>query len=235
MSDIHKRPKEKTAILGQLHQKFGINITAAAGVPATETEKVEARARAFAVVGMILSETSDLTATQREILTIYDELFADTVCSLYFAACALDKPAQMLLRRVLELGVGIVYLWDLPHLYWGWKTCDLDLSFKEMTDHLSSPQYRAYLTATLGPIPKSGICDFVAARAVYRDLSNIVHGKPSTFESVLPDRFNFTHRDWDAYLALAKKVEDLLLDLWQNRFPLITKELPKRTSLVTLE
>jgi len=50
---------------------------------------------------------------------MFDEIFADSICSAHFAACGLDLPAQMVLPRVLDLGVGAVYLWDLPHVFWG--------------------------------------------------------------------------------------------------------------------
>ena len=58
---------------------------------------------------------------------MFDEVFADVVSSIYLSACGLDKPAQMILRRALEVGAATVYVWDLPHVFSGWKEHDEDL------------------------------------------------------------------------------------------------------------
>jgi hypothetical protein len=159
-----------------------------------------------------------LTETQREVTCVFNEIFGDLICSLYFAACALDRPAQMILRRVLELGVATVYLWDLPHVFWGWKQNDVDLNFKEMMEHLASPGYKSFLSIANGRAAGRDVLDGPEARKLYRDLSNAIHGKLSTFETLISDRFTHTQADWGGHLILVGRVERLLLTMWNIRF-----------------
>ncbi len=57
-----------------------------------------------------------------------------------------------------------------------------------------------------------------AAKTMYGSLSDTVHGKIATFESVLENRFKYTKEDWQLHLSLVNMVEDILMDLFQNRF-----------------
>ena len=107
--------------------------------------EVEIKARSSAALGQILSEQKNLLLHQKKITTIFDEVFSDLIISIYLAGSALDKPAQIVLRRVLELGISIVYLWDLPHVFWGWETHDFDLSFNDMLEHLTKPNYVTFI------------------------------------------------------------------------------------------
>ncbi|MBI3806691.1 MAG: hypothetical protein HY281_04125 [Nitrospirae bacterium] len=226
MTEFYKKPTDAVAVFRQLGTKLNRNCDLALGTEQDQLQKVEVKARAFAETGRILSGLNNLTATQHECTCIFDEIFGDIICSLYFAASALDKPAQILLRRVLELGVAAVYLWDLPHKYWGWKCHDEDLSFKEMLGHLTSDSYRTYLAKLNPNFTDTQILDAELAKTIYRDLSDITHGKLGTFESVSPDRYNFTTEDWQKHLNLANSVEDILLKLWSNRFKEVTAQLP---------
>jgi hypothetical protein len=131
----------------------------------------------------------------------------------------------MVLRRVLELGVGAVYLWDLPHVYWGWKQHDLDLNFNDMMHHISSDEYKTYVSFANSDFRHPELIDRTAAGKLYRDLSNATHGKLSTFETLLSDRFTHTPTDWQAHLAVVQRVEDLLLQLWKNRFQEVGRNL----------
>ena len=58
----------------------------------------------------------------------------------------MDKPANIILRRILELGVAAVYLWDMPHEVYSWNNYDQDLSFSAMLTHLNSKGYLAYIS-----------------------------------------------------------------------------------------
>lgn len=226
MGDLYQRPEDVTLIFGKLMAKFAANLDQSLKISIPQLSGAELKARACAEVGRILSQSQGLTSTQREITCMFNEIFGDLVCSLCFAGCALDRPAQMVLRRVLELGIGTVYLWDLPHVFWGWKRHDHDLNFNAMLQHLTSDEYKTYISFANPRFSGTQLLDQAEARKVYRDLSNAVHGKLSTFESLLSDRFTHTQKDWQAHLALTQTVEDLLLELWKNRFQEVEQDLP---------
>jgi hypothetical protein len=225
MGDLYQRPENGVCIFEKLMAKFGANLRQSVKVSTEQLRGAELKARACAEVGTILSKTPGLTSTQQEITCIFGEIFADLICSLYFAACALDRPAQMVLRRVLDLGAATVYLWDLPHAFWGWKKHDEDLNFNQMLEHFGSEGYKTYLCAINPKLCVSQLLDHAGARKVYRDLSNAIHGKLTTFESLLPDRFIHTAQDWQGHLELVHKVEDILLNLWKNRFGEVERSL----------
>lgn len=147
------------------------------------------------------------------------------IISIYLAGCALDKPAQGLLRRVIELGVGIVYLWDLPHKFWGWKDNDIDLSFNEMLCHINSPEYTTLVSKENPKYQQEALIDRKRADEIYGSLSDTIHGKISTFESVLPDRYDFNINDWTEHLNKIEEIENILLNLWKRRFTHVTEEL----------
>lgn len=159
-----------------------------------------------------------LTTSQIELSCAAEEVFADLVTSVYLASIGLDRSAQMVLRRSLELGVAIVYLWDLPHLFWGWKQCDYDLSFSEMLEHLGSLNYRTFLDDTGGPPAAEVLIDAAAARRIYRAASNTVHGKVTTHKVLAADGFNYNSDQWKAHLRMVDEVATLLLMLWFRRF-----------------
>lgn len=218
MGELHARAGDAVDVIEKLADKFRANLGQSLGLSYDELGAAELRARACAQVRRILREIAGLTPTQREITCMFDEIFGDIICSLYFAGCALDRPAQMVLRRALDLGLATVYLWDLPHAFWGWKMHDEDLRFNEMVDHLGSEAYLSYVRVTNPGCDAPEVLDGTTAKRVYRDLSNSVHGKLATFETALPDRFTHSAGDWQGHLALVNGVEDLLLDLWKNRF-----------------
>lgn len=214
------------AIFNELAIKLSKNCVSALTTDQSELHTAEIKARAFVEVGRILSESDDISVTQKDCVCVFDEMFGDIICSLYFGACALDKPAQMLLRRVLELGVAIVYLWDLPHRYWGWKCHNEDLAFREMLNHLTSDAYGTFVVKMNPRFNNARIIDAESAKKIYAELSDVTHGKVTTFESISPDRYNFTPADWHNHLVLTNSVQDILLKLWSNRFKEVVERLP---------
>jgi len=179
---------------------------------------VEVKARAFAVLGQILNESEGLSPHQKEIIPTFDEIFSDIIISLYFAACSLDNPAQIILRRVLELGVAIVYLWDYPIAFWGWKNHDKDLKFNEMIEYLASDTYKTFIQSINQNHNNEYGLLIQDARNSYRRFSNTLHGKIVTFESTLTDRFTYNSEDWHSYISLVKKVQEVLLNMYGTRF-----------------
>jgi hypothetical protein len=209
---------EARDVLAELEKKFQANFARFIEEVQGSHQKIQLKARAIAALGQIASEDGKLQPNQFGIIPMFDEVFADMVISIYLTACALDNPAQAALRRALELGVAIVYLWDLPHILWGWKEHDLDLNFNEMLEHLAKPAYKSFLTSLNAKYTGEDLFDYNEARRLYRLLSNTVHGKISTHESNLPDKFSFSLKDCHNSLDLIDRVQAILLALFRSRF-----------------
>jgi hypothetical protein len=215
---VDKSALHPTDILRKLHAKFSTNFDQAITGCVPELERVDIKMRAVAECGSELAKMPGLTASQIQLSVASEEVFADLVTSVYLASIGLDRSAQMVLRRSLELGLAIVYLWDLPHLFWGWKQCDYDLSFSEMLEHLGSLNYRTFLEKTGGTPAAEALVDAAAARRIYRAASNTVHGKVTTHKVLAADGFNYNSDQWEAHLRVADEVATLLLGLWFRRF-----------------
>ena len=204
----------------------GYSVPSLTGLAATNlASNAEVQARAIPVVAKILSAKLQLTDWQQEALCMFDEVFADIICSIYLGACGLDKPAQMILRRALEVGVATVYVWDLPHLFWAWKSHDKDFTFNEMLEHIGDAGFNSFVRNQNAHYVDALLLDVTTARSLYRQLSNIVHGKMASFESVLPDRFQHNNDHWRAHLKQVYEVEDILIQYWRNRFRCVFESL----------
>ncbi len=210
--------KAMSAILDELHFKFSQNLRESISHENDIMKRIDIKAKGFSKIGEILLEYKQISPTQKEITCIYDELFVDSVCSVYFAACSLDRPAEMLLRKVLEVGIAAVYLWDSPSIFCGWKEHDEDLNFSDMLTFISSNRYKTFITKENPDFDNKEIINVNKAKQIYRSLSNTVHGKVSTFESLVADRFNYTPNDWAIHLKTVEEVEDMLLNLYFQRF-----------------
>lgn len=214
-------------VLTELDSKFRENMSSFLKQGNASCKEIDIQARAIAAIGQIASEAKGLQPNQSEITLIFSEVFSDIILSVYFTACALDRPAQSILRRALELGIAIVYLWDLPHAFWGWKMHDSDLNFNEMAEHLSRNGYKSFLSSVNSQYQGDSLFDYVEARRLYRVLSNTIHGKISTHESNLPDRFSYNPEDCQCNLDLINRVQKILLELFKNRFPDYFSEMSK--------
>lgn len=208
----------KANVFIQLRNKFNSNFEEWFKEKVTDLENIEIKLRAVAVLGQIISEDSELDPYRKEISMMFDEVFSDIVISIYFATCSLDKPAQIQLRRALELGITIPYLWDSPIEYCGWKSHDQDLSFAEMVDQLSKQKVMTFIKSINPAFNKDSLFNQTETKKLYRVLSNTMHGKMHTFESLLPDRFSYNGKDWESHIELVEKVINILFELWENRF-----------------
>jgi len=217
MTDDAKRIQNLSTIFLELSHKFAANLRASMQVSLESLERAERKARMLGDYHNLLLNCAN-SNSQRELATIPIEIFAALVCSLHFSASGLDKPGQGILRRVLELGIAVVYLWDLPHAYYGWKEHDKDLNFNDMLDHLRSAEYKSFLRAEIQSYTGGEFVDTSALHQIYRRLSNTIHGKLATLEVVLHDRFQHSALDWANHLALVLTVEDAIARLWQSRF-----------------
>ncbi|MEF3352087.1 hypothetical protein PV403_02770 [Paenibacillus sp. GYB006] len=220
--------KKSVNIYNELHKKFKVNFTKSLENEAELLARVEIKSRSFAILGQIISQEHTLEQHQKEIIPIFDELFSDISIGIYFAASSLENPAKIQLRRVLELGIAVTYLWDLPHVFWGWKQHDFDLNFNDMLEHFSKDGYKTYVRTVNSSYKDEDVLQFKQARKLYRILSNTVHGKITTFESNLPKRYSYQDEDWKRFLEMAEEVEDILFDLWNKRLVKYTPELIKQ-------
>ena len=206
-------------VLTDMDTKFSENLKTFLAQGHMGCREIDVKARAIAAIGQIASDAEGLQPNQSEVAPIFNEVFSDLILSVYFTGCALDRPAQSVLRRAFELGVAIVYLWDLPHAFWGWKEHDSDLNFNEMVEHLSKNSYKSFLLSLNSPCTEDNLFDHCEAKRLYRTLSNTIHGKISTHESKLPDRFVYNPDDGKCNLDLISRVQTILLKLFHKRFP----------------
>lgn len=214
---MNKTPRE---IMVELNTKFNSNFTEWTRLAEPGLDKVFGGLYCIAEVGEILNDRK--TSKHHAICCkIYDEIFADGVSSIYLAANAMDKPARIVLRRILEMGIAAVYLWDMPHKAFAWNQRDGDLSFSEMISHLNSDGFRIFVAEDVSATsPITELVPSSLAQRLYGSLSDIVHGKITTFETAIPDRFSFSETDWSEFVVLAEQVVFLILDTILKRFNL---------------
>lgn len=111
---------------------------------------------------------------------------------MYLCSIGLIVQARMSVRRAFELGLATVYMWDLPHEYWGWRRGDEDLRFSAMVAHLNSGGFLESLKHLRGVESVQPICDQAEFQSIYRELSNTVHGKISGLPPLLQIAFSPT-------------------------------------------
>jgi hypothetical protein len=222
-------------IIESLHTKFGDNIQLSLTENKNILEEVEVKSRATYILGQLLNKDIELSDTQKEITTIYPEIFTDLSVSLYLSCCAIDNSPKILLRRILELGIAIIYLWDMPYKFWNWKKNEdynNDLNFKEMLDYINNSGYIDFVNKENGST-LTEIIDKIAINKVYRELSNVIHGKSENFESSNPDRFKYKKTDLLDVLFCVRKIENILLSAWKKRFPVHFKQMENEILALT--
>lgn len=151
-ADVLAKREPVTALLTTLHSKFAANLVALEPEVIQLIEIIDLKSRAIDGASVELQRihfTSD--AHKLQCAFLIQEVFADLCQAMYLLAIGLVVPARMSTRRALELGVAVLYMWDLPHEYWAWAKHDEDLSFSKMVDHLGSPGYISLIAATSPP------------------------------------------------------------------------------------
>ena len=209
--------KDPRQVLVELNQKFNGNFDEWQSLDDHKLDKSFSGLQCIAAIGEILEDRK--SSKHHDICCkIYDEIFSDGVSSIYLASNAMDKPACIVLRRVLELGLAALYLWDMPHMAFSWNHHDQNLSFTEMLNHLNSKGYLSYINnenkvkTVIELIPSS------KAQEVYGSLSDIVHGKITTFETSMPERFKFVEEDWNQFVTIINEVVSMLVKAFLLRF-----------------
>lgn len=211
---MNKEPRE---VMIELNKKFNGNFDSWTSIAETKLEKSFLGLRCIAAIGEILSSRKS-SKHHNMCCLVYDEIFSDGVSAIYLASNAMDKPANIVLRRILELGLIAIYLWDMPHIAYSWQHHDQDLSFTEMLKHINSEGYISYINNENEIKIKIELISFSRCQHIYSLLSDIVHGKITTFESSLPERFTFTEEDWLHFIALFEEVIFILVKAFIHRF-----------------
>lgn len=120
---------------------------------------------------------------------------------------------------MLELGVAVIYLWDMPHISYSWVFNNHDLSFSEMIKHINSGGYKLYVSEENNISQIEGeLIPASTLQKYYGDFSDIVHGSFSTFESEIECRFSYDKSDWNAFVISAEDISQILLDAYILRF-----------------
>jgi hypothetical protein len=230
---VSKKKIEK--IHKQLHDKFGENLEQSLTKNLTKLDEAEIKSRAIFYLGKMLFEDESLSVTQKEVAKIFNEIFTDLTLASYLSCCAIDNSARIILRRSLELGLATVYLWDLPYKYWNWKNHDAhenDLSFREMIDYLNNKGHIDFVNNQNGTQIEF-LIDKERVNKVYRELSNVVHGKAVTFESIEDNSFSFEQDDLNEIINLKITIQNILLSLWKFRFPTHLKKVEESFTPIT--
>lgn len=206
-------------LLQDLHAKFAGNIKSLPQDAIEILEEIDTKSRIIDCVRDELSQKHSNNDPHRVGCTeLVGETFADLAQAMYLISAGLIVPGRMITRRAFELGIASIYMWDLPHEYWGWVKCDEDLSFTKMINHLSSNGYKIHLATIQGKADPDGICDSTYFQKIYRSLSNTVHGKADKLPPLSPERFSAQKNGLNEHLKLIAEVQDALTELWCGRF-----------------
>lgn len=210
---MNKKPKE---VMVELNQKFNQNFCTWEVMSDAKLERAYIGLQCISAIRELMIERAAVRH-HHICCEIYDEIFADGVSSLYLCSIAMDKPAKIVLRRIIELGLAAIYLWDMPHKAHSWNQDDQDLSFTEMINHVNSKGYISYVNSA----NSSNIKELMMqsrAQKIYGELSDVVHGKITTFESSIPDRFKFVDEKWNQHLIIFEEVIYMLVKCFIDRF-----------------
>lgn len=215
-------------LLASLHATFGTNVDAIESDASLVFDSIDLNSRIVSEIRTILLDEYCESDCQTEICAeILDEIFTDFTLAMYLFSIGLIVPARMSVRRAFELGLASVYMWDLPHEYWGWRQRDQDLSFSNMVSHLNSAGYLAHLAHTHGGSHAASICDQAKFQLFYRELSNTVHGKLNGLPPLSPERFATEKNGQVLHLKLMIDVQAEIIRLLFGRFPGLKTKIEK--------
>lgn len=220
MEEIHAPRQPVKELLCAIHQRFGTNLDANIDIaeePLLDT--IDLKSRIISEFKIALMESHEGNLHKIGCAEILDEVFSDFALAMYLGSIGLTVPARMSTRRAFELGLATIYMWDLPHEYWGWKKRDQDLSFSAMVTHLNSIGYLEYIGQLKHPRSICSFCDHVGFQQLYRTLSNTVHGKFADLPALAPERFSTSTNGLAENLQLIVAAQKAVIKLLFGRFP----------------
>lgn len=213
---IDARPLSVAEVLEALHTKFSDNFETCKSV-LFEAEQAEEKARIISAMSARLHTMAGENAHQRQLAMYVDEIFGDSICAIYLASCGLHVPAQMLLRRSLELGLVIAAYWDSPADFWQWREHDGDIRFAALSTTLSSAGYITFLNKLPRAQPVEASL-FAGLQSLYSDLSNVVHPKPYNFATTTSN-YSFSATNFTRTMNLSKRTYTYISEIIKARFP----------------
>lgn len=206
-------------LLSALHESFGANLGSSIDTPNTPIlDSIDLNSRIISSFKLALLNDNKYDAHKSGCAEVLDEVFSDFAIAMYLNSIGLIVPARMSTRRALELGLSAVYMWDMPHEYWGWRKRDQDLSFSAMVTHLNSSGYLEYMAQLKGPSANACFCDQANFQALYRILSNTVHGKIADLPALAPERFSTITNGLAEHLELIVRTQNAVVCLLFGRF-----------------
>lgn len=217
--DTHAPRQPVQELLSALHDKFGANLGEAVDASTTPIlDSIDLNSRIISAFKAALIKKHKGDAHKTGCAEILDEVFSDFAIAMYLNSIGLIVPARMSTRRAFELGLSVVYMWDMPQEYWGWRKCDQDLSFSAMVAHLNSSGYLEYMTQLKGQSAKPCFCDQASFQTLYRILSNTVHGKIADLPALAPERFSTITNGLSEHLQLIVNTQEAVICLLFGRF-----------------
>lgn len=220
MTTVSHAPRQSVnELLCMLHAKFALNVQSIGEEASSLLDIIDLNSRIISEVRSILiSDYCNSEEQERICKEILEEVFADFSLAMYLCAIGLIVPARMSARRAFELGLAAVYMWDLPHEYWGWRQRDQDLSFSAMLTHLNSISYLEYIAHLQNAKSVPSICNQKEFQDIYRELSNTVHGKISELPPLSPERFSPDRNGTERHLKQIADVQNAVINLLFARF-----------------
>ncbi|WP_156465772.1 hypothetical protein [Methylobacterium sp. Leaf106] len=206
-------------LLKALHEKFGRNLRSLNTEVVEVLDNIDTDLRLLARLAEFLEIDINSGDLHRQGgASLLREAFSDLSQAMYLQCIGLVVPGRMSTRRAFELGIASVYIWDLPHAYWGWIKCDADFSFSEMIAHLSSEPYMELLRSQQGASAAAPL-SIKECQKLYRQLSNTVHGKHSDLPMLSPARFDAEKTKTIKELGDIQTVLKMITAAWSSRVP----------------
>lgn len=220
LTTVSHAPRQSVnELLCMLHAKFSQNVQSIGEEASSLLDIIDLNSRIISEIRSILISDYCSSEEQKRICKeILEEVFADFSLAMYLCAIGLIVPARMSARRAFELGLAAVYMWDLPHEYWGWRQRDQDLSFSAMLTHLNSIGYLEYIAHLRNVESALSICNQSKFQVIYRELSNTVHGKISGLPPLSPERFSPERNGTEMHLKQTADAQNAVIELLFARF-----------------
>src|SRR4051794_5105457 len=105
-------------LIQDFHLTFGHNIGILSPDALKTIENIDVKLRAIDEChSVILDKYAGSEVHKKQCSQLIPEIFSDFTISMYLFSAGLIVPGRLGLRRGLELGVAVIYMWDLPHEY----------------------------------------------------------------------------------------------------------------------
>ncbi len=87
-----------------------------------------------------------------------------------------------------------------------------------MLNHINSKGYLEYVGFENSITIENELLPSKQLQKIYGNLSDIVHGKITTFESSMPERFKFVEQEWVEFTTSIEEILEVLLKAFITRY-----------------